>query len=268
MINGKRLSATRDTAKECEQWAASKLLEHKAGHNDEVVESSITVTLTLLELLKLYHENIGKYKRSQSDKFTRRILLRDYPELSQKQIHQITPKDLTLWRNSRLQSVKPSTVKREISYLSAVFSYAVKELFILTINPFSQVSKPTSSKPRNRRVTDNDIRLLKQAVDWTGTKPSKEKPPSPTKHMNRNAGKTLGILPQPTAFPTSSNVSPLTGLPKPPPTQKQQSKSSDKGKNQSKTPTSTAPKTPVGWERSVENGKQSLDKVLKYFNIR
>ncbi|MPY08839.1 tyrosine-type recombinase/integrase [Moraxella catarrhalis] len=172
MINGKRLSATRDTAKECEQWAASKLLEHKAGHNDEVVESSITVTLTLSELLKLYHENIGKYKRSQSDKFTKRILLRDYPELSQKQIHQITPKDLTLWRNSRLQSVKPSTVKREISYLSAVFSYAVKELFILTINPFSQVSKPTSSKPRNRRVTDNDIRLLKQAVDWTGTKPS------------------------------------------------------------------------------------------------
>lgn len=54
----------------------------------------------------------------------------------------------------------------------------------------------------------------------------------------------------------------------PSPQQKQQSKSSDKGKNQSKTPTSTAPKTPVGWERSVENGKQSLDKVLKYFNIR
>lgn len=52
------------------------------------------------------------------------------------------------------------------------------------------------------------------------------------------------------------------------PQQKQQSKSKDKGKNQSKTPTSTAPKTPVGWERSVENGKESLDKVLKYFNIR
>lgn len=54
----------------------------------------------------------------------------------------------------------------------------------------------------------------------------------------------------------------------PSPQQKQQSKSNDKGKNQSKTPTSTAPKTPVGWERSVENGKESLDKVLKYFNIR
>lgn len=52
------------------------------------------------------------------------------------------------------------------------------------------------------------------------------------------------------------------------PQQKQQSKSNDKGKNQSKTPTSTAPKTPVGWERSVENGKKSLDKALRYFNIR
>ena len=52
------------------------------------------------------------------------------------------------------------------------------------------------------------------------------------------------------------------------PQQKQQSKSSDKEKNQSKTPTSTAPKTPVGWERSVENGKKSLDEALRYFNIR
>lgn len=58
----------------------------------------------------------------------------------------------------------------------------------------------------------------------------------------------------------------------PSPQQKQQSKSNDKGKNQSKTPTSTAltptAKTPVGWERSVENGKESLDKALRYFNIR
>lgn len=122
--------------------------------------------------------------------------------------------------------------------------------------------------------------MVKKAASIT----SKEKQPSPTNHMSRNANNTLGVLQQPTAFPTPSNTSPLTGLPKPPPTQKQadkpkdigkqstqqkqQSKSNDKGKNQSKTPTATAPKTPVGWERSVENGKESLDKALKYFNIR
>lgn len=122
--------------------------------------------------------------------------------------------------------------------------------------------------------------MVKKAASIT----SKEKQPSPTNHMSRNAGNTLGVLQQPTAFPTPSNTSPLTGLPKPPPTQKQadkpkdigkqstqqkqQSKSNDKEKNQSKTPTSTAPKTPVGWERSMENGKESLDKALRYFNIR
>lgn len=121
--------------------------------------------------------------------------------------------------------------------------------------------------------------MVKKAAGIT----SKEKQPSPTNHMSRNAGKTLGVLQQPTAFPTPSNTSPLTGLPKPPPTQKQadkpkdigkqstpqkqQSKSNDKGKNQSKTPTATAPKTPVGWERSVENGKKSLDEALRYFGI-
>ncbi|RKL93804.1 hypothetical protein D6D73_08280 [Moraxella catarrhalis] len=105
--------------------------------------------------------------------------------------------------------------------------------------------------------------MVKKAASIT----SKEKQPPPTNHMGRNAGNTLGVLQQPTAFPTPSNTSPLTGLPKPPPTQKQQSKSNDKEKNQSKTPTSTAPKTPVGWERSVENGKKSLDEALRYFGI-
>lgn len=62
--------------------------------------------------------------------------------------------------------------------------------------------------------------------------------------MNRNAGKTLGILPQPTAFPTSSNVSPLTGLPKPPPTQKQADKPKDTGKQS--TQQGTATRAPVG----------------------
>ena len=35
MFNKQRYSCTRDTAKECEQWAAMKLLELKAGIVDE-----------------------------------------------------------------------------------------------------------------------------------------------------------------------------------------------------------------------------------------
>ncbi len=30
MLNSKRLSATRDTPKECEQWATTKIIEFKA----------------------------------------------------------------------------------------------------------------------------------------------------------------------------------------------------------------------------------------------
>ena len=35
MFDGKRYSATRDTEKECEQWAAIKMLELKAGAKEE-----------------------------------------------------------------------------------------------------------------------------------------------------------------------------------------------------------------------------------------
>ncbi|MPY08778.1 hypothetical protein [Moraxella catarrhalis] len=86
----------------------------------------------------------------------------------------------------------------------------------------------------------------------------KEKPASPTKHMSRNAGKTLGAVQQPTKLPTSSNVSPLTGLPKPPPKQKQADNSKDKGN------ATTDGKPPVGINRSLHNFRDNASKLAKY----
>lgn len=104
--------------------------------------------------------------------------------------------------------------------------------------------------------------MIKEAA---GISP-KEKPVSPTNHMSRNAGNTLGVLQQPTAFPTPSNTSPLTGLPKPPPTQKQADKPKDTGKQS--TQQGTATRAPVGVKRSLENFDKTVDKVRSYFRLK
>ena len=40
MFDGRRYSATRDTPKECEQWAALKILELKANAGESVAEEA------------------------------------------------------------------------------------------------------------------------------------------------------------------------------------------------------------------------------------
>lgn len=164
MLDGKRYSATRDTKKECEQWAAAKVVEFKAGklHNNEIKK-----TPTLSELLDLYYENVVKYKRSKKKFYWfYEFIKREYPALCSKQIHEITPQDLTWWRNHRLKNNKESTVMRDMNTLSPVFTYAVKELFLIEKNPFSLVVKPTGITPRNRRISDEEIQKILDCAEY------------------------------------------------------------------------------------------------------
>lgn len=164
MIDGERLSATRDTIKECQQWASHKILEHKAGL---VQNNKSTHSMTFGELLDYYYNKVGKAKPSARNEIVyNRCLKRDYTWLTDMPIHTITTKDLTIWRNARLGKVSIGTVKREISYFSAVMSYAVKELFAIGRNPFDDLTKPSMPKPRNRRISDDDIAVILQSAKY------------------------------------------------------------------------------------------------------
>lgn len=160
MLDGKRYSATRDTAAECTKWASQKLLEHKAGllEHDKIAKPH---TMTFAELLILYHDKVGKSKPSgETESVFRKAFIRDHPTLAQMPIGDITAKDLTEWRNKRLESVSDATVRREISYFSSVMSYAVKELFAINENPFTNLNKPPVPKPRERRISNEEIEII------------------------------------------------------------------------------------------------------------
>lgn len=81
-------------------------------------------------------------------------------------IHDITPKHLTAWRNQRLKQVGANTVLREIALYSSVFSYAVKELFLLETNPWMGIKKPAKPKARNRRIRDDEIDLILEGLGY------------------------------------------------------------------------------------------------------
>lgn len=165
MIDGKRHSATRDTVRECEQWAASKLLEHKAGI--EQIDDTRS-GLTLSELMTLHYERVRKKAKGGShDYVMMRMLNRDYAWLTNTPVVDVTPQILTRYRDARLRQVTPATVRRDFSYLSSVLSYAVTDLFIIPHNPCHDVNKPKDSKPRRRRITESEQEAILTACNFT-----------------------------------------------------------------------------------------------------
>ena len=149
---------------ECEQWAASKLLAVKAGHQADIDNRS---PLLLLELKTLHYERIRRRAKGASyDKVMMRLLNRDYSWLTTLRVVNITPQILTNYRDARLRRVTPSTVRRDFSYLSSVLSYAVTDLFIIPHNPCHDVNKPKDGKPRRRRINESEQNAILTACNF------------------------------------------------------------------------------------------------------
>ncbi len=167
-IDGKRVSCTRDTIRECEQWAAKKILESKIATREE--EQGIKPKFSFRELIDHYHEHVGQYKESKSSRSWIKGQLGIFDEkfgfLSGTSVHDITPKQLTNWRNRRSGEVGANTVLKEISFYSAVFTYAQKELFLIGENPWMLITKPKKPKARSRRIHKSEIELMLKALDY------------------------------------------------------------------------------------------------------
>ena len=164
-FDNKRYSATRDTAKECEQWAAIKLLELKTGKADE--DKGIRPAYPFKQLCEKYFEERGsKFKSAYVIRNKLNNIDRILGELATKSIYDFKPEDIVRWRNKRVLEVKSSTALREFAMFASIFSWAQKELFILESNVWSVVVKPNKGKPRNQRITLEDQEKLLKGFKW------------------------------------------------------------------------------------------------------
>lgn len=165
MFNGKRISATRDTAKECEHWAMQKMYELKAEQKGESSQQKPYYPLSAL--LNKYYADVGQHKKtSRSIRISIKHFIENFANIAEMSIHDITPQILTEWRNERLKQVSTGTLLRDVSLFSAIFTFAQKELFLIESNPFFLMSKPPQPKPRNRRISEAEIDLILRAHDY------------------------------------------------------------------------------------------------------
>ena len=161
----KRYSATRDTARECEQWASLKLLELKTGKANE--EKGIKVAYPFKQLCEKYFiERGSKLKSAHVIRNKLDNIDRILGELATSSIYDFKPEDIVRWRNKRILEVQSSTALREFAMFASIFSYAQKELFIIENNIWSVVVKPHKGKPRNQRIVPIDQEKLVTAFKW------------------------------------------------------------------------------------------------------
>lgn len=150
--------------------AAKQLLSEGIDPNEEMKRKVILATElknassqlpTLAFVIKTYIEKESiNHKGHRWNEIRLLKFQRDFSLLCNKPILNLDPMDIIQWRDLRLSQVSSASVRRESNLLSSLFSYAVKELRLITQNPFRDVKKPKEAKARVRRISEAEIALI------------------------------------------------------------------------------------------------------------
>ena len=136
------------------KWAAGVEADMERHLYIEVSEQT-----TLLSLLNRYQDEvIPLHKGSKSEKYRIQHLKKHLGHL--RLIH-LSPHEVSKYRDVRLQTVSPASLKRELVILSRVLTIAAKDWGIcIPKNPIPLVSLPKVDKGRTRRLEKGEEEYL------------------------------------------------------------------------------------------------------------
>ena len=116
--------------------------------------------LTVRHLLEKYREEVTSSKKSQAQEIgiIRQLLQEDFAD---RPILEVTPADLSAFRDRRLRQVKPATVVRQFAVLQNAFNVAVRDWgWALKSNPVESIRKPRVINRRDRRLVADEYERL------------------------------------------------------------------------------------------------------------
>ena len=165
--NKQRFSKTFKTRSEAKRFAAEL----------DISAEERSSSITLAALIDEYISEVTSQKRSKrTEEIRLRRLQRD--KLGTKALSTFTKRTIERRLNERAKNrdtnVLPSTVNRELTILSDVFQFAIKNE-LTDVNPCRGVEKPREPEHRERVASDEDIEKLLQACGWDGKTVPKNK---------------------------------------------------------------------------------------------
>lgn len=150
------------TQAEAKSWAASE--EARIDRAEPVTPRRLLAGTTFGDILRRYREEVTPFKRSGGVEEPRlRQLERD--QISMLPLSRLDSGSVAGYRDRRLKTVKPATVRRELAIISHTIEVARKEWgYLMPVNPVKEIRQPTMGEGRSRRVTSAEWQRLVDAV--------------------------------------------------------------------------------------------------------
>jgi integrase len=148
-----------DRREDAVRWARD--LESEADRSGWVADTRLAEKTTLGELLTRYRNEITPTKRSAHTESARLAALIER-DICHRTIAKLTSSDLAGYRDTRLKTVAPATVIRELNTISHALDVAQREWGLwIARNPAKMVRRPSAPQGRKRRLeADEEERLL------------------------------------------------------------------------------------------------------------
>jgi integrase len=155
-------SKTFRTKPEAQAWARKQeaLMDAKAlPPTDALLKQT-----TLAQLIDRYRLEVTPKKRGRLAEDCRlRRLIRD--PIADLQLASLSPQHLADFRDRRLQSVKPASIRKELYLIGSAIDVATKEWgFPFQSNPMRRIALPVAHDARDRRLQPGEAVRLRTAI--------------------------------------------------------------------------------------------------------
>ena len=153
---------------DAQAWGRAQ--ENRIDQHEPAADPKLLKNVTLGDVIRRYLEEVTPRKRSEESERNRlEKLLRD--ALCDLPLGELTKQALAVYRDKRLRTVKPGTIRREISLIHHALDIARIEWgYALPQNPVKDLALPRLNNARTRRLEKHEVPRLHAALQQTRNK--------------------------------------------------------------------------------------------------
>lgn len=155
---------------DAEKWARD--IESKIDR-DVFVDRTEAESTTLKTALENYEIEVSS-KKDGYDVEKVRIAAWKRDPLAKRSMASLKPADFAKWLAIRLNSVAPSTARKDLALISHLFTVAIKRWGMAVSNPISKIEIPAEDNARDRRLEVGEESYLLNALQGACSDPSRE----------------------------------------------------------------------------------------------
>ena len=153
-VNGQRRNKTFTNKQKAKSWVREIEYQLEQQENDGVKE-----IFTLGQLFRKYAREVSPSKKGERWEIIRLNHLETFKAFASIKLIELKREDIEGWINERLESVKSSSVNRELNLISHCLTQA-RRWHLMNHNPFKDLQRPKNPPARFRRISDHEIQQL------------------------------------------------------------------------------------------------------------